>query len=318
MQQEPKHATIVMQILHKLVTPSTISGDAKAIHSVVLSLVAQNATKSLVFIKAKDNSNQNINTLLNAFKPHQPYERSSYSSIGELNSWKASAGGTLERAFRYTLQNLFTWSSNVPPSYSHKLFLSFIRIVGAQRALAIIIEELKIQTSEANAIALDIATAVVAAPSRENGPVSVIPETSDDSQLSMAQERMNLRDALRLEARNTSELYSSDPLAAETIARLNSRVEAQFAVNSTNEILQAPMDAMMQPMDISTEDPAVAAAAAAAATTESIPQTMNISNISIDLDVTHTANDFELGHSSEILGNTDGDIFASITLDSSL
>ena len=314
-QQEPKHATIVLQILQKLVIPSTVSGDAKAIHSVVLSIVSQDVSRSLVFIKSKDNSNQNAYMLLNAFQSFQSYERSLYSSVAELGSWKAASGGTLKGAFRYTLQSLFTWSSNVPTSYSHKLVLSLVRIVGARRTLSIIIEELKIQTGDVSAIALDIATALIAAPSTENSQIVIDPENPNSSRLRGVQKRLNLRDALRLEASNASNLFSSDPLAAETIARLDARVEAQLAFISANGVLQAPTHGMAHPIDITTEDSAVAVAAAVNA--ENISQPMDISTIGIDLGVDNTSNDFELGHSNAALGDADEDIFAGITLDSS-
>ena len=304
---DPKNAAVVMQILHKLILPSSISGDAKAIHAVVLSIVAQNVAKSLRFIRSKDVPSHGIDELLEVLKLHQPHERSLYSTMAELGSWKAASGETLKSAFRYTLQTLFTWSSSILPSYSHKLVLTLVRIIGARQALRLIIEELKIQSSDVSAIALDIATALITAPSTEDSPVSTISATS---KLDPVRRRLNLREALRIEAGNASNLFASDPLAAETIARLDARVEAQLAFNTVDEVIQASVHDIMQPMDITTTDPA-------AVHSENMPQPMDISTIGIDLSVNNPADEFDLGQSNAILGNADDDIFAGITLESS-
>ena len=302
-----KNAAVVMQILHKLILPSPISGDAKAIHTVVLSIVAQNVTKSLHFIKSKETPSPGADELLEVLKLRQPYERSPYSTMAELSSWKAASSETLKSAFRYTLQTLFTWSSSILPSYSHKLILTLVRIIGARRALRLIIEELKVQSNDVSAIALDIATALIAAPSAEDNLVST---TSGTSKLDSAQQRLNLRDALRIEANNASALLASDPLAAETIARLDARVEAQVAFGTVDKVMQVPVHDIMQPIDITIDN-------SATVHSENMPQPMDISTIGIDLNVTNPADEFDLGQSNAILDNADDDIFAGITLESS-
>lgn len=304
---DPKNSAIVMQILHKLILPSSISGDAKAIHSVILSIVAQNVTRSLRFIKSKEVSIQGIDELLEVLNSYQPHERSPYSTMAELGSWKATSGETLKSAFRYTLQALFSWSSSILPSYSHKLVLTLVRIIGARRALRLITEELKVQSSDVSAIALDIATALITAPSTEDSPVTT---TSTISKLDPVRKRLNLREALRIEASNASSLFASAPLAAETIARLDARVEAQLAFGSVDEVIQAPVHDMVQPMDITTDESVVV-------DPENMRQAMDITTIGIDLGVDNPANEFDLGQPNAILGSADDDIFAGINLESS-
>ena len=315
LEQKPKQIETVAQILNKLILPTSISGDAKAMHTVVISIVARDLGKSLSAIGTKDDSNKNLSAISEVLRSYEPYEKGTYSSMSELESWRMTSGGTLKGAFRHTLQNLFTWSSNIPPSYSHRIILTLIRIMGAHGVLNLIVDELKIQPSGVSAIALDVVTALISAPTAEDSPIPTSLAFNSSKQFQQSRKRLNLQEALRLEANDATRLFSSDPLAAETIARLNNRVEAQLSFGELPSVIQAPIDEVIQSMDITTNDPVVEAVANTTSG-EAIQQPMDISAVGIGLDMSNTGDAHELGQAEPLLTTNDDDIFAGITFDS--
>lgn len=144
-----------------------------------------------------------------------------------------------------------------PTTYTHRQVLVGLRILSAKRILKIIIEEVKVHTEKGSGSAvLDVATAIICAPeavSWESG-VSIsqiqtcpihksLPKTpradrkqhpplGDNNMMEAAalplQRRMNLREALKIEAETAAKASEDDPYYTELVVRLYRRVEAQM------------------------------------------------------------------------------------------
>lgn len=119
-----------------------------------------------------------------------------------------------------------------PQAYTHRQVLAGIRMLGASRVLAAMIDEVK-QITEAGSghIALDIATTLICAPMTESfavdqnnyHPVDASKEALPHCAI------LTLRDALALQHENVPKLSETDPLRAEVIVRLARRVNMLMA-----------------------------------------------------------------------------------------
>ncbi|KAF4546371.1 Mediator complex subunit Med5 [Lasiodiplodia theobromae] len=139
-------------------------------------------------------------------------------------------------SIKFTMQHLTSWNSTAdltptPPAYTHRQIFSALQIVGAQKVLRAILEELKNQTvAGAGAVALDIAVNIVCAPLHVNSctPVSWI-----NSHVPIHNPQRNgsfsLREMLKHELDDPASLIQADPGLAEAAIRLHRRVEAQLA-----------------------------------------------------------------------------------------
>ncbi|KAJ5570869.1 hypothetical protein N7535_004529 [Penicillium sp. DV-2018c] len=231
--------TIPLKTLYALVNPSSISGEAQAIHQTVLNITARPLEEQLKNIRTRNQSRTDIKPILDALEPHLSFRRVGSCHRSELDPWTSHAGGGLRASIRTTLQGLVIWSANpeitmAPHNYTHRQLLAGIRILGATPVLNSIIDEVKQQTESGNGhIALDIAATMICAPMAESFAVDQNNYHPVDAKEALPRcPILTLRDALALQHGTVPKVAESDPLRAEVIVRLSRQVNLLMAAPS--------------------------------------------------------------------------------------
>jgi mediator of RNA polymerase II transcription subunit 5 len=296
----------LLQVLQRI-TRAPSSGDAQAMHATIMSMISQPLSDRLKALRKGQPGRKDIEPLLSTLKSHTDFRRGPFSSCPELQTWRNNPG-SLKRSIRSTFQNLILWSTTTtisptqpPPHYNPRQFLIAERTMGAPAVMSILIDELKTQTEAPNgaaAVAIDIATSVICAPTTQNSPIDVgwvnspVPSnTPRDSR------RLNLRDALRLDFENATEIIKKDQLAAETIVRLHRRVEAQLSLSSAPiPDLAATMPAMLPGLGMTAD----------AVSADAVTQVMDFStDPAAGLDLSNVADPMGLESAMDSMGTYD-------------
>ncbi|KAH6845434.1 mediator complex, subunit Med5 [Chaetomium sp. MPI-CAGE-AT-0009] len=257
----PHMQSAIIKILQVIIRPSSISSEAAAMLSSVLNIVAKPLEYALRSYQRQDPKCQEVEPLLRAIKENLALSRrTGGAGHTELESWctthanNGANGATphsgLSAAVRHTTQNLVQWAqqpplNGMPATYTHRQTLAAVKMLGAKRLLAILLDELKSSTDITHAsIAYDVATALICAPDVTNdpslpalsppSPTASAPApgadaSADDPTTPPPQRRISLRDALKAEADDWKRTRKSDPALAEAVVRLYRRVEAQMA-----------------------------------------------------------------------------------------
>jgi mediator of RNA polymerase II transcription subunit 5 len=243
----------MMRVFREIIVSAPSSGDAQAMHAAILAMVSSRLEKCFRTLQRREASRaNNIEPLMQAIKGNSHYERSMYASMKELEQWTNAPNTTLHTSLRHTVQQLSQWASTAsiqpnPPSYTHRQVYASLKILGANRVLRAIIDELKAQTEAGNgAAALDIGVSIICAPTVDDSPIPVDWIGSPTPASHPPRTRMNLREMLKHDFDNAANLVGTDPLAAETIVRLHRRVEAQLA-SIGETVLQGQVPVMNLP-----------------------------------------------------------------------
>jgi mediator of RNA polymerase II transcription subunit 5 len=233
----------MMRIFREVISSVPSSGDAQAMHSAILGIVSSCLEKCFRTIQRRDaNRANNIEPLLQAIKGNLYSERSMYASMKELEQWTNAPNSTLHTSLRHTVQQLSQWASTAsiqpnPPSYTHRQVYASLKILGANKVIKAIVDELKAQTEASNgAAALDVGVSMICTPTVDDSPIPVDWLSSPIPASHPPRTRMNLREMLKHEFDNAAGIVATDPLAAETIVRLHRRVEAQLSSIAENAL----------------------------------------------------------------------------------
>ncbi|KAI9710194.1 MAG: hypothetical protein M1812_007466 [Candelaria pacifica] len=239
---------ILLQTLQSLLKPTSISGDAQSMHQTILSLIANPLEESLLSLRRRDPARFDTQPLFQTLQPYQTFKRTTASTHAELESWTVTHGGGLLASIRNTFQSMVLWSAApeinlTPPSYTHRQLLVAVKLLGAQRVLGAIIDEVVLQTENGTAdLALDIGASLISAPTT----------------IAVGDGRLSLRKVLTLEVevlRKQGMGVGSEHERAETVVRLSRRVEEALADTPGQQ--QQVVDELMGDLDAA----AVAAAA---------------------------------------------------------
>ena len=233
-------ANAVLQILSALIiNPTSISNNTEASQmlNVILNIIAKNLEHSLRWLQRAEPQRQDVEPLSKALRGNLGFERRGVSEHTELESWTSTPGGGLVVAVKHTIYGLVQWGLNpinsLPAPYTHRQILVGLRLLGAKRLLRALIEEVKVQTEVGSgSVAIDVAAAIICAPdaaSWDPGNKSAI-DIMGEGQLQPLQRRMNLREALKMEAENAPKIHKTDAFYAEAVVRLYRRVEAQLVI----------------------------------------------------------------------------------------
>jgi mediator of RNA polymerase II transcription subunit 5 len=246
-------ANAVLQILSALINnPASISNNIEASQMLnsIINIVAKNLEHSLRWLQRAEPQRQDVEPLSKAVRSNLGWERRGASEHTELESWTSTAGGGLTVAIRNTISGLVQWGMNPgvnvnPANYTHRQILVGLKLLGAKRLLSTILDEVKAQYEAGNGPAvMDVATALVCAPdaaSWDSAPgIGVLGENSTTP----LQRRINLREALKIEAENAPRVHKTDSFLAETVIRLHRRVEAQMVVQQQPLIAHDGMDGL--------------------------------------------------------------------------
>ncbi|RAO64039.1 uncharacterized protein BHQ10_000051 [Talaromyces amestolkiae] len=243
---------LLLKVLHALVKPSSISGEAEACHRTVLNIAARGLEEQLKDVRTRlpggrsDNQSdiqpsphqdiqQEIQAILDILDPYLSFQCNGNSRRSELDSWTTHADGICG-AIRVTFQGLVLWSASAemsmsPHAYTHRLILAGIRLSTASNVLSVLLDELKAQAEEASGsldLAIDIAATLICAPI----PESFAQEQTIYHPLDTTKEAfprcllLTLRQALMIQHQNVPKLSEKDPTRAEVIVRLTRRVNA--------------------------------------------------------------------------------------------
>lgn len=233
----------MLRIFREVILSGPSSGDAQAMHGAVLAIVSSSLEKCFRSIQRRDASRaNNIEPLLQAIKGNQHYVRSMYASMKELEQWTNAPNSTLHTSLRHTVQQLSQWATTAsiqpnPPSYTHRQVYATLKILGSNKVLRAVVDEIKAQTEADNgAAALDVGVSIICAPTVDDSPVSVDWVGSTIPASHPPRTRLNLREMLKHDFDNAAALVANDPLAAETVVRLHRRVEAQLASLGENAL----------------------------------------------------------------------------------
>ncbi|KAL4870734.1 mediator of RNA polymerase II transcription subunit 5 [Aspergillus spectabilis] len=231
-EQDP---TVPLKTLQSLVTPSSISGEAREIHLTVLNITARSLEEQLKDVRARHPSRPDIKPILDALDPCLSFQRTGSCHKSELESWTTHSPGTLLGSLRSTFQSLILWSTSpdptmAPPSYTHRQLISATRMLGAPRVLTALLDELKVQSDSGTTsidLALDIAATFICAPLADSYAVDQHTHHPPVNQSKEPIPRcaiLTLRDALNLQHENVPKISEKDPFRAEMLVRLFRRV----------------------------------------------------------------------------------------------
>ena len=270
---DQKEQKAIIKVLQLILAPAAISNEASAMLASVKKIIAKPLDSSLqTYLNKRDPKNQDVTPLLDALKDSIPMSRRTGSAdMGEVTEWSKAEPNGLWTSLKSTTQGLMHWSmqpamSIMPTTYTHRQFIAGIKIMGPQRLLRLILEEVRFQTrgetdirnqqdeqqmnhqNQIAGVVNDVATALICAPNVTNEP----PALSVDHQQPPPpppQRPLGLRDALKLEAERCREIHKTDAVLAEIVVRLHRRVEAQMALpQAAPHMMPPPPD--MGGMDI--------------------------------------------------------------------
>ncbi|KAF2100783.1 Med5-domain-containing protein [Rhizodiscina lignyota] len=239
---------IVLQVFQKLVRPpsSSASDTAQAMHSTIMSIMQPKLSAVLQLIEKRDPSTHApVESLHQTLKPFRDFHVGRVFGGKEGVPENILVGGNVEKAVRATVQGLTAWSANSssslavgnvggvniaqppPATYSPRVMQLASRFLTPFDLIATVIDEVKIQT-EANQghIALDVAVALICAPTANNSPVPVSWSASPLPMPPQSRSRLNLCDALKVAFEDAPSTIKKDAITAETVIRLHRRVEA--------------------------------------------------------------------------------------------
>ncbi|KAI9880988.1 MAG: mediator complex subunit [Pleopsidium flavum] len=293
--------TILIQVIRTLVMPNSISGEAQAMHSTVLSVVAESLEHALRERRRVEPSRSEIDPIIDILKPHLSFKRNGASYHTELETWTSAPGGLIA-SIRNIFQSLILWATApemnmTTPTYTHRQLLAGVKILGARHIIHGLVEEVKLQTEHNSGdLALEIATAMICAPT--TAEPNMLPALLDVNGVPIPapKARLSLVDALKLELDDSlgrvgggnhhTMAKDFDRGTVETIVRLHRKVEAQLA--------GAPqvMPNMMPGMNLDAEAAVVAAGTATG-------------RVQLDLGGTGTIDDVLDAAGDEMLGEND-------------
>lgn len=297
---EQKEQKAVIKILQLILLPSSISGEASTMLSSVRNLVAKPLEHSLQAYQRQDPKNQDIEPLLRALKDSLPQSRrTGGSDHHELESWAGTSSTGLSGALKHTMQGLVQWSVHpgvnaMPTSYTHRQLLAVLHIVGPNRALRLLLEEIRTQSEAGSAsIIYDVAGAMICAPDVTNVPPPTQLLDAAGNVPPTLQRPSTLREVLSAAADGCHKLQKKDAMLAEIIVRLHRRVETHMIMPQP----QAMLDAPGIQLDLSTGAGGLGDVDAMAAAAAGVPgDGMNVDTVGLDmgggLDTTNDADLF--------------------------
>ena len=234
-------AETLLQILDKLLKPSSNSPDTKAMHQAILGIVAKPLYESLENLNQQPAHKKAANDFMNLLKPHLDRQRTTLASKAEVDEWTSSTDGGIAHRAQLAVQELVSWVTNVgpthPPKYSHRLFVTGCDAIGANAMRDAIIAEVKQRTNIGQgAFAMDVATSMICAPLSTSQP-QLLSVGSASPQ--MQAPPLSVREALHLYITNVQGLLQMPNSDAEALVRLDRRAEAQLAVTHMPQLPMA-------------------------------------------------------------------------------
>ncbi|KAL9576232.1 MAG: hypothetical protein Q9212_007274, partial [Teloschistes hypoglaucus] len=212
-----------------LLRPSSMSPDPSAMHSAVLAIVAEPLDAALTHAQRVHNLRVDISPMLDVVKPHMQKHRHRAAALQELETWASTPKKGLESALKSMIHALMRWniaSANStdmsPPSYTHRLLLQTLQILGAHATLKILIDEIMAQMESGDYVDMTfdiVVTMILAPPQQQPGiPPPAFPHQSSPV-YPHQYNRLTLRDALHTQFAEANELSKTDTARASVVIR---------------------------------------------------------------------------------------------------
>ncbi|KAK4610489.1 Mediator of RNA polymerase II transcription subunit 5 [Fulvia fulva] len=259
--EDHNDAETLLQILDKLLKPSSSSHETQAMHKTILAIVATPLYESLQALLMKQPDKKKAAELAKLLEPYLNQQRTLSCRKGELDEWLQTESGLASHVQR-GIRDLTTWAStslsppNPPPRYTFKEFAVACQVLEGNALLDAMVEE--VAQSLNIPIALDVCVALACAP--VPFPMRAQHETHTTGLTA------KLRQSIRLVSENPQGLLDRKRLHAEILVMLNRRVGQQLRVNQVPAMAQAipiqdqtAADQIMQELglDIATTDNAM-------------------------------------------------------------
>ena len=233
-------ADTLVQILDKLLKPSSSLQDTKAMHKAILGIVAKPLHESLEVLKQQPKHKKEANDFMNILKPYLERQRTTAATKTEVEEWIPATEGRINQRLQHAIRELVTWVTTVgptpPPKYSHSLFITARETQGTNSVRDAIISEVKRQSiAGQGSFALDIATAMICAP-LPSTPSQLLNLGAAPSHVLAPP--LTVRDSLQLYTADIQGLLKIPQSEAEALVRLARRTAAQLAVS---QMPQLPM-----------------------------------------------------------------------------
>ena len=237
----------IIKVLQLILSPNAISTEASVMLASVKKIVAKPLDIALQnYVNKRDPTNKEVQPVLNSLKDSVPMtKRTGHADMSEANEWCKAEPHGLWTALRNTTQGLMVWAMQqptvqiMPTTYTHRQFILGIKLMGPDRVLKLILEEVQNQTrtdlvsqpsQERISVVYDVATALICAPNVRNEPPAPSTENPPTNLELPMQRSLSLRDALRLEADRCREIQKRDVVMADIIVLLYKRVEQQMTL----------------------------------------------------------------------------------------
>ena len=128
-----------------------MSGDAQTMHKTILAVVAAPLVKSLEALNKRSPNRKDVAQLLEILRPYLNSQRSARCSMTELQEWSTSVDGGIRRTVADLVGQLTMWSAQselnpIPTNYTHRMFATAVRLLGADEVLMVVVDEIKMQT----------------------------------------------------------------------------------------------------------------------------------------------------------------------------
>lgn len=277
--------TIILQVFQKLTRPPGSGEAAQAMHATVMSIIHPKLATHLRMIQKRvdDKLAAVIDHLLQSIKRFADFTVVPLTSgVHGALDFLATAPGNSEKSIKNIVQNLTVWSVTTsqstalgntvapaqppPTQYSPRVMQLATRLMNPFEALTAIVDEVKLHTDpSAVSMALDVATALICAPTAKNSALPLGWSTSVIPAPLQSKNQLNLRDALNVIYADAAALMKKDVPAAETVVRLHRRVELLCAGAVNISAHDAAAAAMGNDAAVAAAVDAVAAAAVAGA-----------------------------------------------------
>ncbi|KAK0270069.1 hypothetical protein LTR35_014317 [Friedmanniomyces endolithicus] len=233
--EDNNEVEIILQILEKLLRPSSNSADTQAMHRAVMVTVAEPLEHSLQDL-LRQRPEKTVAAGLSALL--RQYVDSTGSSCHKAEIEKWAAAGDMTHEMRHVVRGLITWAANgtptAPPQYQHQMIVAMHDISGPQRIMNALLSLMRETEYPAMAIALDVCTSVICAPSSVSN---------------------TLRQQLALEVSDTDSLLKRSMSQASTLVRLHLSVESRLVVHQLEIPFPLPQqqstDQLMQDLGLS-------------------------------------------------------------------
>nr|OQO30690.1 hypothetical protein B0A51_01965 [Rachicladosporium sp. CCFEE 5018] len=249
---------ILLQILDKLLRPSSSSQDMQVMHKAILAIVATPLIKSLkILVLQRPDKRKEAESLIAILTPHLHRSR----ALASRDPNEASTKGTIDQ-LRKAVKELVQWATGggqgTLPTYKSTVIHAATSSSGYDAVLQVIIDELAVQTSaHRGPIALDICTAIVCAPAPSS--YTSLLELSNPL-VSTPRKTLEIRDMLRVHAANVQALQELPSAEAAALIQLSRAVAAQSAISPSALVSlslptaeQAVTDQVMKDLGLTTE-----------------------------------------------------------------